>query len=197
MARIEIRKRFGDFKPQFPLLEQMRAQRDERERGAKEALSLAYAAQGDMLRSAWDQIRQLVNTGTALRKMLTTSMWDSIKDKIELDLSRALRRAIHEAVNTAAARHPEFDRYFVEIKIPADLRDLHPQSIEHAILEKFMTQYSLELDLYEDLRAPSPHDGEPVRETKIMHRLEVRVPPVSYTHIIEDLHKQAERGFRD
>lgn len=61
MPMIEIRQRFGDFKPQFPLLEQMRARRDERERNALAPILLAYQAQGDMLRAAWREIQQLVD----------------------------------------------------------------------------------------------------------------------------------------
>lgn len=174
----------------FPLLEQMRAQRDERERDVMVPLVLLVREKEDQLLAAWGAVQQMGKENRDLKKLLTTGMWDRIKDKIELDLSRALRMAIHEAVNVAAARQPEFDRYFVEIKIPADLRDHHPQSIEHAILEKFMTQYSLEIDLHEEFRGPLALDELVPVEPKIMHRLEVTVPSLSYTHMICDLHSR-------
>lgn len=166
--------------PAPTLVEQLEIDRVNRESGTVRLLrdDLAY----------WQNTARM----TAMEKRVLEREFEKgtverIRDKIAIDLSRALRKSITEAVNKAAAA-ASMHRYFDQVVVPAELRFANIHAIEREVLDKYLHEYR---PCYEvrghpiagrTLTAPSSDDVEDVPHIRFV--LHVEMHALEYNHVI-------------
>lgn len=152
---------------QFPLLEQLRAERQRQEdeitaplREVIDGLSARVTALAESLR--------------ALERIVGTEIGKHAIDQIGHEIGAALRRHIFEAVQGA---HQSGAAVFT-LSLPADvLRFMDPKSLERQILDRYAAETAPRLSLRADRH---PRDCVTV--------LDILIPQLGYRTAIADLH---------
>lgn len=153
----------------FPLLEQLRA---ERERLEAEASAPVRAR----LSECQDRAARLAASLRTLERMIGSEIGKHVVERIGHEVGRVLRIEIVKALGSINASKPGL----FTLTLPTDaLRFMDPQSIEREVLARFAEETAPQMSMCVD-------ETTPVNASVTV--LDIRIPELGYRHAMADLH---------
>lgn len=163
----------------FPLLDQMRTAREQRDAPLVEAFISVLRRRDQELRHARGTIRALEEAKASIERAFMHPFAARLRDAMTDEMGKKLPRMINEAIIEARSNGLP-DKWEIEVKVPVDLRDhMNKDSIARYVTDYYLTHMEAKANVRQ--RRPSPIDDDsPIpSETYEVQHLEVSIPAVA------------------